>query len=965
MEALSGRDKARVVCWGLLLVSRLRGSKALQVVNGRQSFWSRTPLFRILSRNPLFQTARIFVKFSDSSRIGLGLPDCLLMRRPLVLLLLGFVAGLSHAENQGTPGTLPKDIFPENYLIHLEPNVEQHITDGTESIGIRVQNPTTRIVLNAVEIEIVSARIARGENQDELTPQYDAGRQTVSFDTKEILASGSYTLTLRFTSKILERPRGLFVKSYQTSGNSEQVITTRMEPADARRVFPCWDEPAFRATFQLSIRTRAEYTAISNTPIFAEQPLGPNEKIVVFEPTPPAPSYLVVLTCGRFEWLEDDVRGIKLRILITAGKKELGRYAMEVTKQVLPYFSDYCGIPYSLGKLDQIGLPGDISGAMESWGGITYPDEMLLFDPANNSDSAREKVFSAVAHELAHQWFGNLVTIAWWDDIWLNEGFASWMQLKATEHFHPEWKPWLHAVGERELVMALDAKKETQAIKRRVEDESQAINAFDSIVYQKGEFLLRMLERFFGEEAFRSGVHAYLLAHQLSNASTADLCEALEKLTGKQAGKIVTGWVEQPGFPLIRATTQCLGDKRVISLEQVRFSIEGQDEAPVQWSIPVGIFSTANPGDVKYALLEKLSNNFDFPGCDGVIKANGEAAGFFRVLYEPALFSDLLKNVLQLPEGDRINLLADTWAFVESGNIQVSAYFELLDKLIRDDSFPLWKTALGSNNAMGGLKIIDRLEQGQPERESYHRYICSLFGPKLQALGWEEKAAEDSEAHQMRAMLIETLGFFGDRDVIDEAFKRFEMYLQNPATLPPNLRKPVLLIVGRYSSDTTYDQLRSRIPQALTQEERRLLLRALSIALDPELVQKTLTYLLTDNEPPAAAAGAIESLAAQGEHPEIAWEFATNHLEELQRRFGAARCNRLVSACASGFADERHANDVVDFFKENLPADAIPSAEKTAELIRFRAKLKARELPVINKWIEAKSGNVARRGNGS
>jgi aminopeptidase N len=887
------------------------------------------------------------------------------MRRPFVLLLLGFAAGLSHAENQGTPGKLPKDILPQSYLIHLEPNVEQHVTDGAESIDIRVQNPTNRIVLNAVEIKIVSARIARGESQDELTPQYDAVQQTVSFDTKGILASGSYTLTLRFTSEILETPHGLFIESYQTSGNSEQVIATRMEPADARRVFPCWDEPAFRATFQLSIRTRAEYTAISNTPMFAEQALGPNEKIVVFEPTPLVPTYLVVLTCGRFEWLEDDVRGIKLRILTTAGKKEFGRYAMEVTKQVLPYFSDYCGIPYGLGKLDQIGLPGGISSAMESWGAITYSEEMLLYDPANNSDAVREKVFSAVAHELAHQWFGNLVTMAWWDDIWLNEGFASWMQLKAKEHFHPEWEPWLHAAAERELVMALDAKKETHAVKRLVDDESPAISAFDSIAYQKGAFLLRMLERFFGEEAFRSAVRAYLLAHQFSNASTADLCEALEKFAGKQAGKILTGWVEQPGLPLIRATTQCLGGKRVISLEQVRFSIEGQVEASVEWSIPVGIFSTANPGDVKYALLEKLSNNFDFPGCDGVIKANANAAGFFRVLYEPALFSDLLKNVSQLPESDRINLVADTWAFVESGNIQASAYFELLDKLIRDDSFPLWKTALGNDNAMGGLKIIDRLEQGQPGRESYQRYICSLFGPKLQALGWEEKADEDSEAHQMRVMLIETLGFFGDRDVIVEAFKRFERYLQDPATLTPNLRTPVLLIVGRYSSDTTYDQLLSRIPQALTQEERRLLLRALSIALDPELVRKTLTYLLTDSEPPAAAARAIESLAAQGEHPEIAWEFATKHLEELRRRFGAAGRNRLVSACATGFADERHANDVVDFFKENLPGDAIPSAEKTAELIRLRAKLKARELPVIDKWIEAKAGNVARRGDGT
>jgi aminopeptidase N len=536
--------------------------------------------------------------------------------------------------------------------------------------------------------------------------------------------------------------------------------------------------------------------------------------------------------------------------------------------------------------------------------------------------------------------------------------------MKATEHFHPEWKPWLHAAGERELVMAFDAKKKTHAIKHSVEDESQAISAFDSIVNQKGEFLLRMLESFFGEEAFRSAVQVYLRAHQFSNATSADFWETLENSTGKQAGKIVAGWVEQPGFPLIKATTQCLGGKRVVSLEQVRFAIGDQDDAPSQWSIPVGIFSTTHPNDVKYALLEKLSTNFDFPGCDGVIKANADAVGFFRVLYEPALFNDLQKNVFQLPEGDRINLLTDTWAFVESGNIQASAYFELIDDLIHDDSFALWKTALGSDNAMGGLKMIDRLEQGQPGRENYQKYICSVFGPKLQVLGWDEKPDEDTETSQMRAMLIETLGFFGDRDVIDEAFKRFEMYRQNPATLRPNLRASVLLIVGRYSSDAIYDELLSRIDQAATLEEKRLLRRALSAPLDPGLVRRTLAYLLTNSEPLDVTARAFESLATQGEHPEIAWDFAITHLEEMQRRFGALRRNRLISTCASGFTDEQHANDVIDFVKGNLPQDAIQLAEKTAELIRFRAKLKARELPVIDKWIETKAGAVARRGDG-
>ena len=276
----------------------------------------------------------------------------------------------------------------------------------------------------------------------------------------------------------------------------------------------------------------------------------------------------------------------------------------------------------------------------------------------------------------------------------------------------------------------------------------------------------------------------------------------------------------------------------------------------------------------------------------------------------------------------------------------------------------LWQAALGTGNAMGGLKIIDRLQQGQPGREKYQKYVCDIFSPKLRTLGWDEKMDEPTETRQLRALIIETLGFFGDRDVIDRAFGLFEKYRQNPKTLAPNLRAPVMLIVGRYSSDLTYDQLLSAIPRAATIEEKQLLLRAISIPLDPGLVNRTLNYLLTNSESIATATQAFESLAIQGEHPEIAWEFATSRLKEMQNRFGALRRDRLISMCASGFEDEKRASDVIDFFRSNLAQDTMPLAEKAAELIRFRAKLKARELPGIDKWLETKSGTVARRGGG-
>jgi len=880
------------------------------------------------------------------------------MRKPIALLLIGIAATASHAEHKfdilTTPGKLPKDIVPRSYLIYLEPNIEALVTAGFESIEIEVLKPTHHIVLNAVDTEIAAANIAIGDRKEELIPQFDSNQQTVSFESQNILELGLYTLSFKFQSRIGEQPHGLFIQHYDSHGAMEHLLASEMEPGDARRVFPCWDEPVFRAIFQLSVKVRKENTVISNMPVFVEMPFEADEKIVIFEKTPPMASYLVVLACGKFEWLEGEVAGVKLRIMTTIGKKEFGRYALEVTKKLLAYYNDYFAVPYPLPKLDQLAFPSGFGGAMANWGGITYSEDALLFDPETSSESTRQTIFLVIAHEIAHQWFGDLVTMAWWNDLWLSEGFASWMEAKAADHFNPEWKAWLHAAGQKERAMAFDAIKTTHPIRQPVSDEDQAKNGFDVITYQKACFFLRMLEGFLGEQPFRAGIRAYLAAHQYSNTTSEDFWESLEFATGKPIKKIASGWTEQPGFPLIKVTTQCVGANRVISLEQVRFVLAEQDNRPTQWTVPVGIRSTANPSEVKYALLEKLSNNFDFPGCAGAIQANAGNIGFFRVLYEPALFNDLQKNVEKLPESDRLNLVTDTWALVESGNVPVSLYFDLLENLRRDDSFAVWQSALGELERTGPLKLIDRLEQGRPGRERYQKYICGLFSPNLQELGWDERSGEDIETRRFRATLIETLGFFGDRAVIDESFKRFEKFRDDPSSLAPNLRSPVTAIVGRYSSQTVYEELLSMADRAQTAEEKRTYLRALSAALDPELTHKTLEYLMSDHVMPGDACRALENLATEGEHPAIVWEFAATHLNEMQQRFGLFRRNRLLSSIAAGFMDDPRADELIAFARSYLAPVAIRELEDSANLIRFRAKLKAKTLPAIDEWIKMK-----------
>jgi aminopeptidase N len=500
--------------------------------------------------------------------------------------------------------------------------------------------------------------------------------------------------------------------------------------------------------------------------------------------------------------------------------------------------------------------------------------------------------------------------------------------------------------------MAFDARKTTHPIQQPIRDEAAANAAFDEITYQKGECFIRMLENYLGDTSFRNGIRAYIAANKYSNTTSANLWEALEQNAGKPVKKLAESWTEQPGFPLIKMTAQCLSGKRVISLEQVRFMMGDPDETPAQWSVPVGISSTVDPRNVKYALLEKQSANYDFPNCDGTIKANMEGIGFFRVLYEPALFSDLQKNVLLLPEADRLNLVADTWALVESGNTTASAYFDLITQLQQDNTLAIWDSLVGGERTVGPIELIDRLEHGQPGRERYQSFICRLLRPKLAELGWDAKPKEDNQIRLLRTKLIETLGFFGDKDAIDEAFKRFEQFQQDPSSLNPELRAAVTHVVGRYSSQATYDQLKTLMNDSEAAEDRRMYLRALSAVLDPDLAKKTLALLISDKVAPAEAARALQYLATEGEHPEIVWDHATQHLAELEKRLGFFRWNRFLPSIAEGFTDQTRADELLNFAKSNLSKVGLNEAENAANLISTHAKLKAKELPAIDQWIE-------------
>src|SRR5881392_1313029 len=512
------------------------------------------------------------------------------MRVPrLAFLLLFLIASLVGAVEKPfnfneTPGKLPKEVVPTEYAIRIVPNLDNFTFAGSESVKLNVRSPIHQLVLNGLELKIEAASVD-GKELPLSAIKTDNENELLTLTLSSELAVGDHALALRFTGKINQQGQGLFYMRYQEQGSAARkvMLGTQFEATDARRFFPCWDEPVFRARFQLTVVIPENWLAVSNMPVESEKKIA-GGKEVRFAATPPMSSYLNVFVAGELDFIESRSGPTQLRVITTKGKAEMGRYALEATAQILQYYNDYFGVAYPLPKLDQIAMPGGFGGAMENWGGITYYESKLLFDPKRSSAETKQDIYEVLAHEMAHQWFGDLVTMAWWDNLWLNEGFASWMGTKCTAHFNPQWEVWLRRESPRdptwrvgiakEAAMEGDARSTTHPIQQLIATEAEANSAFDDITYKKGQSFLRMLESFLGEDVFRDGIRRYIAAHKYSNATTADLWNALSRASNESVGEIAAGWTEQPGFPVVNVKRQADGK---VQLTQERFTVNFKD----------------------------------------------------------------------------------------------------------------------------------------------------------------------------------------------------------------------------------------------------------------------------------------------------------------------------------------------------------------------------------------------------
>jgi len=543
--------------------------------------------------------------------------------------------------------------------------------------------------------------------------------------------------------------------------------------------------------------------------------------------------------------------------------------------------------------------------------------------------------------------------MAWWDNLWLNEGFASWMGSKCTAHFNPQWEVWLRRelprdptrrVGiAKEAAMEGDARSTTHPIQQPVATEAEAGSAFDDITYKKGQSFLRMLERFLGEDIFRDGIRRYIAAHKYSNTTTADLWNTLSEASKKPVGAIAAGWTQQPGFPVLKVRREAGGKAQ---LTQERFMVNFKDAPPLEWKIPL-TYSVVGEAPATLLMTSKIDNLQNIPA-DRTLKVNVNGAGYYRVEYDQPSWDLLLEALPRLSIEDRVNLLSDAWALVQADRAPVSLYFGLVEKL------PGSTEPAEREQVINTLNFINHLLVGSPEREKFQRYAQSLLRPTFETLGWEPKEGEPPTVGCLRVSLISALGDFNDAETVAGCRARFEKYLANPASLAPDLRPSILAIVGRYADKKTWNHLHALGLKTTSIEEKQNYYNALAEATDPRLAKKTLPIALTDELPTSRAVSLVAGVARDSGHPDTAWDFAKANMKALLAKTDAVGANQYAPSLCTFFSDDSRADELKTYARNNLLRASAPEVAKAVDEIQFRAEFKKRLVSQLGVWIDDK-----------
>jgi aminopeptidase N len=847
------------------------------------------------------------------------------------------------------PGRLPKNVVPIDYNIAVVPDIAAKTFTGTESVSLNFRAPTDQVVFNTLNLTLKDVRVD-GKPVKDVKNDNDAQLATVTLAAPA--AAGAHRLTLVYSGVIESRPQGLFAQPYGKVGGGEGVLlSTQMESTDARRMFPCWDEPAFRATYRLTVTVPAEWQTIGNMPV-AKRVVHGKLATVTFERSPKMPSYLVEFTAGDLRELKDTGGKVHFAVWTVAGHEADGAAALANARQILGDYNDYFGYDFPLPKLDSIAIPGGFSGAMENWGAITYNDQLLLLSSGSSIGDA-QGVYATMAHEMAHQWNGDLVTMGWWDDLWLNESFASWMAAKETDRRNPGWKWWETQDTSKEAAMAPDSHASSHAIQVHVTDELQAANAFDpTITYNKGQAVLRMLEAYLGPDTFRDGIRRYMKARAFGNATTADLWIGLSAASKQDVGAIAAGWTEQAGLPLVSVAAECDAQgKRTVSLSQQRFFLEGGAGDTSHWSVPLQIRAgTAAPATV---LLTQQGQRIAAGACQEPFSANADAIGYYRVQYDAATLSTNTRAFGTLPDADRIAMLDDQWALVQARSAPLASYLALAEGMRNSVDSSAWQQI---NDSLG---VIEYDERGTPGHDAFAAYARSVIKPVADRLGWDAKADETPDLQTLRRTVIQNLGVWGDAGVIAEARRRFAAFVKDRNAVRPDDQPMILTIVGLHADKATFEQLHTLAKKSSDDSERRRLYIALAGARDAGLGEEAAKIALDPEIPPQEIQLRLGMLGTlRAEHPRLAWSTFSGKAGELLSSFGNLAPLFEAQFVPQFFWNSVPLEEMEAWIRAHVPAEMGPQIQKGMESARFQYTRKQALVPAADAYLAGRGSHA-------
>ncbi len=861
-----------------------------------------------------------------------------------MLMRIAVASCLTLAATSTQAQRLPNYVIPSHYKLALDPNIQQKRFSGEEAIDIRVAQPTTEVVLNSLGLDISDAEITSAGKTQSAKVVYDQPNEMLRLALPDQIAAGDAQIHIKYSGALTEGLRGL----YLSKTKRREYAVTQFEGTYARMMFPCFDEPAYKATFDLTVTVDKGDTAISNGRIVNDVALADgNRHQATFSTSPKMSTYLVALAIGDWQCLERTVDGIPIRVCAVPERKEQGAFALDVAAHSIAFYDQWYGIKYPFGKLDMLAIPDYEWGGMENTASIFYRDSALLLDEKNASVLRKRGQSTVIAHEIAHQWFGDLVTAAWWDDIWLNEGFATWMERKPIEAWHPEWHLEDDAAAEAQQIIGIDSLSSARAIHGNPNTPAEIKEMFDGITYEKGGAVLRMLESYVGPETFRRGVNAYLQAHANGNATSTDFWRAEAKVSGKPVDKIMPTFVLQPGVPMLSVATSCAGSSAKLNVGQQRFFVSPerlQSPETEQWQIPACL-KTEQSASTACTLVVQKTQTEPLNSCPQWVFGNRDAQGYYRVAYSP----ENLKRIAavaeqQLNTPERIAFVEDAWAMTRVGRNSVTDFLSLSESLRAEHNRHVIDLLAAH------LKYVGDSLVPSSEQEKYRTSVRQQFAPLAQHLGWAARPDDSDEQKALRGALLEILGEAADPDAVAAANDLVQHYMKDPTNVDGTLSAAAFTVAAENGGLELYNQFTAALANSRSTDEYYHYLYSLPRFRQPELVSRTLALVdrgeVRQQEFPRFFAALLSNPAAR----EPAWNYSKAHWDNLSEKVSSFGGNGALTALGTACSPQIR-DDVQQFFRAHRAPGAERTVQQSLERMNSCIEFKRLQQPDMQKWL--------------